>query len=169
MDNPINATLIDTVSIVEEFNAAFEMPMLVDLWLRLVAEEYDELLEAMAIDATSPSTIETLAHVLKEAADLAYTMAGLEIGLRANGLEFSHQMLQSLLSPLTAVINAVGVEKFNTAFERVHASNMSKLGDDGKPVRRADGKVLKGPNYAPPNLDDLVMELFLQANQDAVA
>ena len=40
-------------------------------------------------------------------------------------------------------------------FERVHRSNMSKLGDDGKPIYREDGKVLKGPNYQPPELDDL--------------
>ena len=42
------------------------------------------------------------------------------------------------------------------AMYRVHESNMSKLGLDGKPIRRADGKVLKGPNYQPPKLDDLV-------------
>ena len=42
------------------------------------------------------------------------------------------------------------------ALKRVHNSNMSKLGLDGKPIRRADGKVLKGPNYQPPNLIDLV-------------
>lgn len=40
-------------------------------------------------------------------------------------------------------------------FERVHRSNMSKLGDDGKPIYREDGKVLKGPNYQPPDLTDL--------------
>ena len=43
----------------------------------------------------------------------------------------------------------------NTAMDRVHKSNMSKLGEDGKPIRREDGKVLKGPNYAPPYLEDL--------------
>ena len=42
------------------------------------------------------------------------------------------------------------------AFKRVHESNMSKLGEDGKPIYRADGKVLKGPNYQPPDLSDLV-------------
>ena len=42
------------------------------------------------------------------------------------------------------------------ALDRVHKSNMSKLGLDGKPIRRADGKVLKGPNYKPPILSDLV-------------
>ena len=42
------------------------------------------------------------------------------------------------------------------ALDRVHESNMTKLGEDGKPIRREDGKVLKGPNYQPPNLTDLV-------------
>lgn len=42
------------------------------------------------------------------------------------------------------------------AFKRVHDSNMSKLDDSGKPIRRADGKVLKGPNYFEPDLEDLV-------------
>ena len=41
------------------------------------------------------------------------------------------------------------------ALDRVHQSNMSKLGEDGKPIYREDGKVLKGPNYKPPTLEDL--------------
>ena len=41
------------------------------------------------------------------------------------------------------------------ALNRVHESNMSKLGEDGKPIYRKDGKVLKGPNYKPPDLSDL--------------
>ena len=45
---------------------------------------------------------------------------------------------------------------FDTAFKRVHDSNMSKLDDDGKPLRRADGKVIKSKNYKPPDLSDLV-------------
>lgn len=40
----------------------------------------------------------------------------------------------------------------NAAFAEVHRSNMSKLGADGKPVVREDGKILKGENYSPPNL-----------------
>ena len=42
------------------------------------------------------------------------------------------------------------------ALRRVHESNLSKLDDEGKPVLRADGKVMKGPNYHPPDLSDLV-------------
>lgn len=36
-------------------------------------------------------------------------------------------------------------------FEEVHNSNMSKLGEDGKPIYREDGKVLKGPNFKEPD------------------
>jgi predicted HAD superfamily Cof-like phosphohydrolase len=42
------------------------------------------------------------------------------------------------------------------ALQRVHNSNLSKLDSDGNPIYREDGKVLKGPNYQPPNLTDLV-------------
>lgn len=42
------------------------------------------------------------------------------------------------------------------AVKRVHESNMSKLDEDGKPIYREDGKVLKGPNYKKPDLSDLV-------------
>lgn len=43
------------------------------------------------------------------------------------------------------------------AFDEVHRSNMSKLGADGKPIRRPeDGKVLKGPNYFEPDLGQFI-------------
>jgi len=42
------------------------------------------------------------------------------------------------------------------ALDRVHKSNLSKLDDNGNPIYREDGKVLKGPNYQPPTLTDLV-------------
>lgn len=40
----------------------------------------------------------------------------------------------------------------DAVLDEVHASNMTKLGVDGRPVRRADGKVLKGPDYRPPDI-----------------
>lgn len=43
------------------------------------------------------------------------------------------------------------------AFDEVHRSNMSKLGADGKPIRReGDGKVMKGPNYFAPDLGKFI-------------
>lgn len=40
-------------------------------------------------------------------------------------------------------------------FNRVHESNMSKLGENGRPIYRNDGKILKGPNYTEPSLEGL--------------
>ena len=45
---------------------------------------------------------------------------------------------------------------FDVAFNRVHKSNMSKLGEDGKPIYREDGKILKSDTYEEPCLQDLV-------------
>jgi predicted HAD superfamily Cof-like phosphohydrolase len=42
--------------------------------------------------------------------------------------------------------------KIEEVFDEIQRSNMSKLGEDGKPIYRADGKVLKGPNYFKPNI-----------------
>jgi predicted HAD superfamily Cof-like phosphohydrolase len=42
------------------------------------------------------------------------------------------------------------------ALAEVHRSNLSKLGEDGKPVLRADGKVIKGPAFSPPDLASIV-------------
>ncbi len=42
------------------------------------------------------------------------------------------------------------------AMRRVHRANMSKLGEDGKPIYRGDGKVLKGPNFKKAVFNDLV-------------
>lgn len=65
-------------------------------------------------------------HLTKELADLVYVTYGMAV---AFGI------------PLDEVVAAV------------HESNMSKLGDDGQPIyRESDRKVLKGPNYRPPDI-----------------
>ena len=43
-------------------------------------------------------------------------------------------------------------DKIEEVFNEIQRSNMSKLGADGKPIYREDGKVLKGPNYFKPNI-----------------
>ena len=42
--------------------------------------------------------------------------------------------------------------KIDEVFDEIQRSNMSKLGADGEPIYRADGKVLKGPNHFTPNI-----------------
>lgn len=46
--------------------------------------------------------------------------------------------------------------KIEDVFNEIQRSNMSKLGQDGQPIYRADGKVLKGPNYFKPNIAALL-------------
>jgi predicted HAD superfamily Cof-like phosphohydrolase len=48
--------------------------------------------------------------------------------------------------------------KIEQVFEEIQRSNMSKLGEDGKPVFREDGKVLKGPNYFPPDITSILIK-----------
>jgi predicted HAD superfamily Cof-like phosphohydrolase len=43
-------------------------------------------------------------------------------------------------------------------WKEVHRANMSKLGEDGKPILREDGKFLKGPNYCPPRIKEILDE-----------
>ncbi len=46
--------------------------------------------------------------------------------------------------------------KIEEVFEEIQRSNMSKLGADGKPIYREDGKVLKGPNYFKPDIKGIL-------------
>jgi len=46
--------------------------------------------------------------------------------------------------------------KIEAVFEEIQRSNMSKLGEDGQPIYREDGKVLKGPNYFKPRIQQIL-------------
>ena len=93
----------------------------------LIVEEFKEFLEADARLFRTGS--EPKADCLKELADLVYVC-----------YQYAENQRWDL----------------DEALDRVHKSNMSKLDEDGNPIFRGDGKVLKGPNYAPPSLEDLV-------------
>ena len=98
-----------------------------NLQRNLIVEEFKEFLEADQEMALMDAQAKEAC--LKELADLVYVCA-----------QYAENMEWDL----------------EQALRRVHQSNMSKLGDDGKPIYREDGKVLKGPNYQPPDLSDLV-------------
>ena len=46
--------------------------------------------------------------------------------------------------------------KIENIFEEIQRSNMSKLGPDGLPIYREDGKILKGPNYFKPDIKSII-------------
>ena len=47
-------------------------------------------------------------------------------------------------------------DKIVEVFEEIQRSNMSKLGEDGLPILREDGKILKGPNYSKPDIKSIL-------------
>ena len=47
-------------------------------------------------------------------------------------------------------------DKIEDVFNEIQRSNMSKLDEDGQPIFREDGKVLKGPNYFKPNISKIL-------------
>lgn len=63
--------------------------------------------------------------------------------------------LADLLYVTYGAAEVLGID-LQGALEEVHRSNMSKLGDDGEPVRRTDGKVLKGPNFRQADVERFV-------------
>jgi len=67
--------------------------------------------------------------------------------------------LGDMLYILCGTILAHGMQDIiDDVFNEIQRSNLSKLGPDGKPIYREDGKLLKGPNYSPPNLKQFITE-----------
>lgn len=134
---------------VRKFHEAFGLPVSktpavpsaprVRLRLNLIAEEFIELLEAHGlpvqvikpllhntIDSFDPVTDKVdFVEVADALGDLDYVIEGYRQEAGING------------------------EKVHAEIQR---SNMSKLGEDGKPIYRDDGKAMKGPNFSPPDI-----------------
>ena len=116
----------------KEFRAGFQVtnstsPASRTMQRTLIVEEFKEFLDAE--NQLIMGLVVNATDCLKELADLVYVC---------------YQYAENLGWDLDEALN------------RVHQSNMSKLDENGKPIYREDGKVLKGPNYQPPNLKDLV-------------
>lgn len=93
-------------------------------------------------------------HLLRKRQELRFALIDEEFReyREANSLENIAKELADLLYVVLGTAVEHGIVKFDEIFSEVHRSNMSKLGEDGKPIYREDGKVLKGPNYTPPDL-----------------
>ena len=63
--------------------------------------------------------------------------------------------LTDLLYVVYGAGHAFGID-LDECFQEVHQSNMSKLGDNGRPIKREDGKVLKPDTYFPPDLKNVL-------------
>ena len=127
----------------------------------LVAEEVKELREAY-----EKPVLNNMEDIFKELADVIYVVAHFYNVMPVYAPEVisqeRNQTIQDIMDDAASLVSEV-TQKLHiplpllmAAYERVHASNMSKLGEDGKPVYREDGKVTKGPNYQKPDLAPIV-------------
>ena len=125
-----------TLDRVQEFHEAYGLPV--------------ENLPNITDEQTKELRINLLAEELDE----------LKEALEQNDLVEVLDALTDLQYVLDGAYLSFGLQRYKeSAFDEVHTSNMSKLGSDGKPIRReGDGKVLKGPNYMPPNLKTILDE-----------
>ena len=98
-----------------------------DYQCKLIAEEYKEFIEAEEMLFRHNDKYKE--ECLKELADLVYVC-----------YQYAVNMGWDL----------------DRALKLVHKSNLSKLDEDGKPIVREDGKILKGPNYKKPDLHSLI-------------
>ena len=98
--------------------------------------------------ANIPEEIKQLRFKLMEEENLEYLKA-----TRENDLVEIADALGDMLYILCGTIISHGLQnKIEEIFQEIQSSNMSKLGKNGKPVYREDGKVLKGPNYFKPDI-----------------
>tara|TARA_B100000965_G_C19423403_1_gene683158 strand:+ start:372 stop:761 length:390 start_codon:yes stop_codon:yes gene_type:complete len=92
--------------------------------------------------------IKQLRFKLMEEENLEYLKATKE-----NDLVEIADALGDMLYILCGTIISHGLQnKIEEIFQEIQSSNMSKLGENGKPIYREDGKVLKGPNYFKPDI-----------------
>ncbi|OYU79594.1 MAG: hypothetical protein CFE23_13495 [Flavobacterium sp. BFFFF1] len=76
---------------------------------------------------------------------------------RNNDLTEVADALGDMLYILCGTIIEHGLQdKIEAVFDEIQRSNMSKLGADGRPVYREDGKVMKGPNYFKPDFSGII-------------
>lgn len=123
----------------------------VGLRLGLIVEEFKELLkDGFGIDANitfcraddNPDDGDWRTDDITKAMEV--------IDPKRNGVEVA-----DALGDLVYVIYGFALEMgydLDDVIDEIHASNLTKLGEDGKPIYREDGKVLKGPNYIKPNI-----------------
>lgn len=142
---------------VTEFIRVFKASLDLRLWVKLIKEELQEYRDA--------SLNNDREEMLKEIVDLLYVKTGflVVIGggitegiLRESEFEDWVKMSDEVTEEVEEAMDIFGEEIIIEAFRRVHASNMSKLDDNGKPILREDGKIMKGPNYKKPYLTDLL-------------
>lgn len=172
---------INTIDLVRQFHYAFDHPVSKELTVGdaklrrlrvlLVAQELAELAQALGVSLeidvkpvepgrqyTDPKSIMNGMHqtVWVAPAELCYSDSHVDMIEAADAFGDLDYVVQggnlSFGIPAGLVMYAI------------HVSNMSKLGDDGKPITNEDGKTVKGPNFKEPDIR-AVLDTFVPATE----
>lgn len=113
----------------------------IPLRLSLIGEEAGELIDALLREDnnTYSDELKALFSSLGEESSIPLDIVG----------------IADALGDIVYVVFGMAIElgiDLNAVLEEIHRANMSKLGADGKPIYNEQGKVMKGPNYAPPDI-----------------
>lgn len=135
------------------YHPTLATPALRELRIKLIAEELTELCEATGVSLVLHVGVSRRRAILDVWAS----------GESLNMVEAADALgdLRYVVDGANLVFGFPGEEILNA----IHQSNMSKLGADGKPIYREDGKILKGPNYKTPT-DDIQRLLAAHADTD---
>lgn len=140
---------------VREFHETFNHPIntapctpdakIVKLRLALILEEFTELADACVGDTIGGQ------NLLKPLAEAMEAVKALqEADLKVDVVEVA-DALTDINYVTYGAGHCFGVD-LDACMQEVQRANMSKLGEDGKPIYNAQGKVMKGPNYTPPDI-----------------
>jgi len=124
----------DKISAVEQFHKSFGLGVSINLQADLGAQK--NLLRFNLMDEENKEYLEAannndIVEVADALGDMLYILCGT---ILEHGMQF----------------------KIEEVFNEIQRSNMSKLGSDGRPIYREDGKVLKGPNYFKPDIQGVL-------------
>lgn len=132
---PMTEIALNSISLVEEFHRTFDQPVL----------DAPNLSNA-EVNALRVKLIQEELDELREALTECDPVAALDA-------------LTDLQYVLDGSYLSLGLHRWkDAALAEVHRSNMSKTGADGVPLKNAGGKILKGPNYTPPDLTSILKQ-----------
>ena len=120
-------------------NIKFTFPNLLD------NNRINEILEGIKYNILSLNEYSVLAYTSKEDLDISYIKKNLNI----------------TLINILSLANSCGIEDrilFEKIWDEIQSSNMSKLDNNGKPIYREDGKILKSESYFKPNIKKILLE-----------
>ena len=123
---------------VAQFHTAYELPLRSTATVEIGADQIvlrQALIEEEVAELAAAARDGDLVGVADALADIVYVAYG------------------------TAHVYGIDLD---AVLDAVHTSNMTKLGADGRPVRRPDGKILKGPDYRPPEIAAVLHRLVAE-------